>query len=351
MAKEEFYLPSNDYMFKRIFAVDDGATKRFETLVCEILGINPLDIEETRILNGEIPAQDIINRSVHLDIIALLKLRNQDEIINVEMQRITSKSVYDRALYYWSLAHNTALLSGENFDNIKKTVAIWLLSQKLDDTDRYHRVSKVMDTDTFDVISDKLEIHFIELSKIDFSHAKNNETGKMYLKALSLNTKEEFNMLEKTTTTSEMQDLIFRVNAFNQDLKAVEHLRQRRDELLYEYEIKQRELKLQQAEQIAETAKKIGDFAILFVTEFYKTAIGLPEYIKKESGGSCTVYDFFKIMTKSTIQTYAEFSHKLAGYIDKLLELGVPITEISAKVNADPADVQAFYEKFKSSEK
>ena len=215
-----------------------------------------------------------------------------------------------------------------------------------------------MDTTTNEVISDKLELHFIELKKQDFSSISETDIGKMFLKVLATNSEEELEMIRAETKSPEIMDLVHRIQAYNKHEEAMRMLEWQ------QYE-KQRDLKLQQAEQswkqaeqsrkqaekITEITKKVSDFSQLFITEFYETLLKMPEHIKNESGGSCTPVDFFKVMTKSTVQSLVMFSHTLVEYIDKLLELDVTFTEIAAKVNADPADVQAFYEKFKMSEK
>ena len=366
MQKEEFFLPSNDYMFKRIFAVDDGAVVRLKVLICEILSLNPGDVEEVIIKNPEILPEMLSNRSVRLDVHAFLKLYGQTEIINVEMQRVTSKSMFDRALYHWALIHQNALLSAESFGEIKKTVAIWLLSENIDQSERYHRIAKTMDTETYEVISDKMELHFIELDKIKFAPS---DVGKLYLKALALKSKEEFNMLESTINTPEMQDLAYRIKGFNKDLEAREFLRQRRDELLYEYEMKQ--LRKETAKQIENSMKEIENSKkeienskkeienskkektlirhIKFVAiELYKGIIAIPDFVKEKSGGTCTPTDFFVVAAKSTAVSVIEISRVISNEITKIIELGGTIEYIASEVEADPQAVQAFYDKYKS---
>jgi len=343
MEFKNFHLPSNDLMFKHLFATDDGAKERFKILICEILRINPADIEELTILNPEIPAEDLQKRSIRLDVKALMKLYGESEFLNIEIQRVVHSNIFDRALFHWARLHQESLLKNEQFSKIRKTISIWLLSGNIDNSERSHRTARVMDIATHEEISDKLELHFIELSKVDFSNISEKDTGKMFLKLLAINSKEELDMLENTTSlTPEMEDLVIRIKAFNKDKEAYNMLLQRQEELLFEYE--EHQLRLEKA--TAERERTIAETIALFVTEFYKTAINLPEYVKKETNGTCTPFDFFKIMVRDTITTLTDFSYNLAGYIGKLVEFGVPFSVIAEKVNANPDDVQEFYNKF-----
>ena len=352
LQKEEFFLPSDDYMFKRIFAVDEGAVDRLKSLISEVLNLDVEEIEELTIRNGEIPKEDIDNRSVRLDILATMKLCNQTEIINIEMQRVVSKSMFDRALFHWTLSHQLALLSGEKFGQIRKTISIWLLSQNIDEEERYHRIGKVMDIETHNVLSEKLELHFVELSKLKPQKNYDN-AGKLYLQALALKSKEEFDMLEQIAPTQEMKDLAYRIKVFNKDIEARDSLLRRRTALIYEYQEKELQQKLEQKEREAEQAKQknvIAEYAKLFVKEFYKSLMNMPKFVKDESGGTCTPTDFFVVAAKSTVLSIVGASQILSNQIEKMLELGGTIEDVANEVEADPQAVQVFYEKYKSIE-
>ena len=149
-------------------------------------------------------------------------------------------------------------------------------------------------------------------------------------------------MLAKTVSDSEIKDLIYRIDAFNKDKWAYQLLEQRQEELLYELEEKQ----LIREKEAIWREKTAAEHLVSFVSEFYKTAVNLPEHIKKETGGSCTVFDFFKIMVKDSIHCFVDISKILAKHISVMLELGVSIPDIAEKVNADPDDLSAFHKKY-----
>jgi predicted transposase/invertase (TIGR01784 family) len=345
---KDFYLPSNDYMFKRLFAIDDGAIERFKLLICEVLKLSLSDIEEIAFLNNEILPEDIRNRSIRLDIHAVMKLYGQHEIINVEMQSVTRNELFDRALFHWATIHKTALHAAEPFTKSRKTIGIWLLSENIDKDKRNHRVCKVLDTETYQVVSNKLELHFVELSKMDFSDTK--DFGKMLLKLLALHTKEEFEMMEKTTLSPEMQDLVLRIKAYNKNEESLRMLQQRQEEKLYEFEQQQLQQQLQQQQRQIEQIETIADFAVLFAQEFCKTLAEMPDYVRERAGGSCTPLDFFRVMTHDSIVAFQQTGKQIAEYIAKLLELGISMSEIAEKIKVTPDAIQDFYEKYKSAE-
>ncbi|MCL2053178.1 MAG: Rpn family recombination-promoting nuclease/putative transposase [Oscillospiraceae bacterium] len=350
MASERFHLPSNDLMFKMLFAASDGAKERLKILICEILSLNPNDIEELVINNAELPPPDVKIRHLRFDILATIKLYGKAELLNVEMQRITKLDLYDRALYQWARIHQIGLLSGEAFTEVRKTISIWLLSENIDNSNRCHRIGMIKDLETNEIMSDKLEFHFIELAKYDFSNVLDTETGKLFLKVLASTSKEELDMIQNATANSAyIQDLIYRINAMNKDEKSRLILEQRQEELLYELREQQLlrdKAAAEKAKTIAEHAKTTAELLAKFVEEFYKTAISLPEHVKKETGKDCTPFDFFKVTVQDTVYCFNEVSKRLAGYISSLLELDVSIADIAQKVNANPDDIMAFHKKY-----
>ena len=106
---ENYCFLNNDYAFKSVFAVETGAERRLKILICEVLNLKPEEIEELSIVNGEFTPIDKIGRGVRLDVHAVIKLHGNEELIDIEMQRIVGSDVFDRALFYWSAIHRHSL--------------------------------------------------------------------------------------------------------------------------------------------------------------------------------------------------------------------------------------------------
>ena len=56
----------------------------------------------------------------------------------IEMQIMDQEYYDDRALYYWSKVYNAQLVSGINYDNLQKTIAINFLNFDCLDEEYYH---------------------------------------------------------------------------------------------------------------------------------------------------------------------------------------------------------------------
>jgi predicted transposase/invertase (TIGR01784 family) len=94
---------------------------------------------------------------------------------NVEMQ-ITDQVYYNqRALYYWSKLYTSQLKSGDNFQDLRKTISINILNfNYFDDEPNYHNIYKLLNVESHKCQFEDMELHFIELQKFDkdLSHLK-----------------------------------------------------------------------------------------------------------------------------------------------------------------------------------
>lgn len=95
------------------------------------------------------------------------------EHINVEIQVANQKHYRSRSLYYWARVYGTQLDSREDYAILRRTICINLLDFiHFKDTDKLHNVFSIQKKETRAVLTDHLEIHFIELPKF-----KCNEEG------------------------------------------------------------------------------------------------------------------------------------------------------------------------------
>ena len=84
LSKRKGKLPctlQNDYLFKSVLQIDESALR---SLLCSLLHLKPRDISSVSIENPIIIGSYFKNKTVILDIKALL---NNNRIINLEMQR------------------------------------------------------------------------------------------------------------------------------------------------------------------------------------------------------------------------------------------------------------------------
>jgi predicted transposase/invertase (TIGR01784 family) len=132
---DEVMVPTNDYIFKRIFGYE-GNEKITQDLVSCIIPdkIESLSLNENRELE-----RDLMNDKLGiLDI----KLRINGEIpTDLEMQIADQGNIVKRMLYYWSLMYSREIRKGEDYDILKRTIVILFTNfdlEKLKEIPEFH---------------------------------------------------------------------------------------------------------------------------------------------------------------------------------------------------------------------
>ena len=157
---------TDDYVFHAVFGRD---TEESRAALIEILNIilerkqdpiraivikNPIDI----------PEREADKESV-MDIRAETKSR---ELLDIEMQAGDLKFYQNRALFYGGRLVNSTLQVGENYDKMKKSIVISITSGRLfPSLAGCHNIFEMRDRERGLLLCDRLELHFLELSKID----------------------------------------------------------------------------------------------------------------------------------------------------------------------------------------
>ena len=170
--KEYKILPlTNDYVFKRIFAKDECNSELKDLLE----GILEIKIEKVEVRNPEIPKNILDEKLTRLDIRAKI---NDEITLNIEMQTSDEHNLRNRSLVYLSKLISPQLIPGDKYQNLKKTIAIWILNFNFFETNTYHNIAhmrfdKVKKHEYVDMgfkgeyglVTENAEIHFIELPK------------------------------------------------------------------------------------------------------------------------------------------------------------------------------------------
>ena len=81
-------------------------------------------------------------------------------------QVVNQQNMEKRTLFYWGKLYTGSIHEGETFYGLKKTITINLLDFNYFDTKEYHTKWHIVeDTEKDKILTDVLEIHFIELKK------------------------------------------------------------------------------------------------------------------------------------------------------------------------------------------
>lgn len=169
----DFFLMSrkNDYVFKRIF----GDTRNKSVLIDFLNAVLTEEIQDVEILNNELKREHIEDKQGILDV----KARTDKGIyIDIEIQIQHTVSMPKRTLYYWSKLYTEQLSPGGSYDELSKTVTINIMNYPCIPNEKKHNKFLLLEHESHEVLTDILEIHFLELSKlqqIDFTSLEPDE--------------------------------------------------------------------------------------------------------------------------------------------------------------------------------
>ena len=204
--------PKNDVVFQSLFnQKNEKITKAFiEDLLEEKIIIN-----DTKELYREKPEDK-------LGILDLEAEINEEKKIDVEIQLIEKESFAERLLYYYAKLYGNEIKRGKTYDSYKKVVIIAILDFELEITKGIEKMETKWrireDENTKLILTDALEIHIIELSKIKREYKKNKENRKvqwmMFLD--NPNTEEVEEIMEEN---KEIREAVVEVHKMSKDEK------------------------------------------------------------------------------------------------------------------------------------
>ena len=102
------------------------------------------------------------DKESRLDLLAEIDNKEQ---INVEIQNSNKYNTVSRSLYYGSTLYKNSLKEGQNYNEAKRTVVIVILDYNEFKDGPYHEVAKLKNDSKNEVITDKIEYHYIQLPR------------------------------------------------------------------------------------------------------------------------------------------------------------------------------------------
>ena len=152
--------PTNDFIFKKLF----GNSKN-ENLLKDLLESILTDIKISSIkINRDVSLerQLITEKLGILDVVATL---NNNTKINIEMQVKNYYNTVDRSLFYGTGAYHESLNSGEDYIDIPRSISIWITNFDVFEEGPFHEIAKLKRDYENIILTDKLELHYIQLPK------------------------------------------------------------------------------------------------------------------------------------------------------------------------------------------
>lgn len=170
----------SDWVFKKIFTKEGNEDLLIDFLEAVLnTKINKIELRNTELLkNSEEQKKGILDIKAEL---------NDNSIIDIELQVQNQKDIIERDLFYLAKMYADQFKAGEEYVNAKKVIVINLLDFDICKRNTYHSIIHLKFEDytketylkLYDeeqtTLTDKLEIHIIELTKfLRLKDFKNN---------------------------------------------------------------------------------------------------------------------------------------------------------------------------------
>jgi len=201
-----------DIIFKRIFG-DARNDEIIRAFIEDLLEMKRGTIQEIIIENVELPPEELDRKFSRLD----LKMKVDNQIINIEMQVKAEDDYGDRTLYYWAKIFSSELSSGDEYGDLRKTICINIINFKLFDCKEYHSQFQALEKKRHEMLSDKFDIHFFELKKIKKS--PQNKPMEDWLNLINAETEGELMDVETSTQIQEVKKAVVVLRELNADEK------------------------------------------------------------------------------------------------------------------------------------
>ncbi|WP_338540828.1 Rpn family recombination-promoting nuclease/putative transposase [Paenibacillus tundrae] len=166
--------PRNDFLFKRIFGSEENRDVLLTFLNRTFAEANQPPLTEIQLLN---PYTD---KDAPTDKQSILDIRgktSEGEFINVEMQLFNKYDTEKRTLFYWSKLYSAQLTEGQPYKALKKCVTINILNFSFLPNEQYHNIFHLREDRSGITLSDDIELHFLELPKLDAREHSVQEGG------------------------------------------------------------------------------------------------------------------------------------------------------------------------------
>ena len=196
----------NDYAFKKLFGTDENKDIMIEFLSL-VTQLRKNDFDDVHIENSEYIPQFYNDKIGRLDI----KIRlNDGRKIDVEMQNSYFDYYPKRSIFYCSKLIHEHFMSGFQYTQLKKCIAINVLNSPFKLSRKIHSVYQIRESEEQTLLDELLEIHFLDLTKLRKENLTSLEKWLMFIKT---DNKEERRMLAQgnpvMTKANKVMDIFY----------------------------------------------------------------------------------------------------------------------------------------------
>ncbi|WP_150265627.1 Rpn family recombination-promoting nuclease/putative transposase [Paenibacillus tepidiphilus] len=156
--------PRVDIIFKRIFGSEHNKDVLLAFLNSTFRAAGEAPLTEIILLN---PYTEPDSPNDKMSIMDIKARTAKGELLNIEMQLFNPYHMEKRTLFYWSEMYYHQIPRGGNYSTLQKCVTINILNYSCLPNDRFHSVFHLREDFSGISLLDDIEIHVIELTKLD----------------------------------------------------------------------------------------------------------------------------------------------------------------------------------------
>ena len=164
----------NDYLFKRLLGSEENKACLQDLLEC-ILDIPVGAIEGLELLDKELAKDTVSDKTGILDV--KLKLTN-GTVIDIEIQASWNASFVKRTLFYWSKMYIEGFKEGQAYNSLHKCITINIIADGFNLNDAVHSEYLLQEKEVHTMLTDVLEIHFLDLQAAKRANEEGKEESK-----------------------------------------------------------------------------------------------------------------------------------------------------------------------------
>ena len=207
--------PKIDVVFQSLFSKqNEKITKAFAEAILEEK-VKKIKINEDKEIFREKPEDKLGILDLELDI-------NDTEKVDVEIQLVDKSNIQERLLFYFSKLFYNEVKKGDDYKKAKRVVMVAILDYDLDLTKEIKRMEtkwKLREESEKDlVLTEKIEIDIIELSKVRAEYEKNKKNKKAQW-ALFINDPNTREVEEIMKENEDIEEAIVTVHKMTEDEK------------------------------------------------------------------------------------------------------------------------------------
>ena len=161
---------TNDYAFKRLLGSEENKPLLQDFLEC-ILDLTPQQVLGLEFMDKELTKEEFSDKTGILDV----KLKLTDgTVIDIEIQASWNASFVKRTLFYWAKMYTADFKAGESYDKLHRCIAINIIADGFKLNDAIHSEYLLQEKTTHTILTDVLEVHFLDLQAAKRAKAEGN---------------------------------------------------------------------------------------------------------------------------------------------------------------------------------